>query len=43
MFLSEEMYCKTEAHPPRLEYLLYECILQFLTWSNVHLHESVIS
>lgn len=40
MFLTEEMYCKTEAHPSKSEYLLYECIIR-LFWirSNVHLHE----
>lgn len=32
-----------EAHPPRSEYLLYECIiLPFWTRSNVHLHDSLI-
>lgn len=32
---------KTEAHPPRSEYLLYECIiLPFWTRSNIHLHDS---
>lgn len=27
MFLTEEMYCKTEAHSTTFEYLLYECII----------------
>lgn len=40
MFLTEEMYFK--AHPPRSDYLLYECILLFSTWLNVQLRVSSI-
>lgn len=40
MFLTEEVYFK--AHPPRSDYLLYECILLFSTWLNVQLRVSLI-
>lgn len=41
MCLTAEMYDK--AHLPRPEYLLQECsILQFCTWPNVHLCDSLI-